>query len=194
MESIADRLRMAREAAGFKTAKAAAESIGVPYVTYSSHETGGRGVPRERALQYARRFKVSVDWLLTGREGRATPLIPLKRYVGAGQTIYAVDDGDHEYVEAPPGLDGEALAAVIRGDSMYPRYDDGNIIMWTRHLPPGDLLNREAVVGLADGRILIKIITRGSAPGLWTLTSFNAAPISDQVVEWAAPIDWVKRR
>lgn len=120
-------------------------------------------------------------------------MIPLKRYVGAGQAIYPFDDGGDDYIEAPADLGSEALAAVIRGDSMYPRYDDGNIIMWTRHLPPQEMLNKEAVVALADGRILVKIITRGSAPGLWTLTSFNAAPIIDQVVEWAAPIEWVKR-
>lgn len=148
--------------------------------------------------------KVSADELLAIEEilgvsfqKDAPRRIPLKRYVGAGGEVCpALDDGngDDDYIDAPPGLTGEVVAAVIRGESMFPRYDDGNIIMWSRQLPPQELLHREAVVGLADGRILVKIINRGSANGLWTLNSFNAPPIVDQVIEWAAPIDWVKRR
>lgn len=63
---IGQRLKIARKGAGFKTARAAAESLGVPYPTYSQHENGTRGITREADL-YARRFKVSLDWLLRGR-------------------------------------------------------------------------------------------------------------------------------
>ncbi len=60
------RLKAARKAAGFKTARAAAESLGVPYPTYSQHENGTRGIVREVDL-YTRRFKVSLDWLMRGK-------------------------------------------------------------------------------------------------------------------------------
>ena len=63
---IGQRLKEARKAAGFKTAKAAAESLGVAYPTYSQHENGTRGIVREADL-YARRFKVSLDWLMRGK-------------------------------------------------------------------------------------------------------------------------------
>ncbi|WP_017993903.1 LexA family transcriptional regulator [Rhizobium leguminosarum] len=63
---IGQRLKAARLAAGFKTAKAAAESLGVPYPTYSQHENGTRGIVREADL-YARRYKISLDWLMRAK-------------------------------------------------------------------------------------------------------------------------------
>lgn len=69
-KEIGARLKKARLQAGFKTARAASESLGVPYSTYSQHENGTRGIVREADL-YARRFKVSLDWLLRGRASGA---------------------------------------------------------------------------------------------------------------------------
>jgi transcriptional regulator with XRE-family HTH domain len=109
---IFDRLKIARERSGFTTAKDAATSLGLPYYTYAQHENGNRNIPRDAILKYARRFKVSPDWLLTGREGKATPMIPLKRYIGAGGTVYPFDDDQSEFIEAPPGVEGDALAAM----------------------------------------------------------------------------------
>ncbi len=56
--------------AGFKTAREAADSLGMKYATYTQHENGTRGILREADL-YARRFKVSLDWLLRGRASGA---------------------------------------------------------------------------------------------------------------------------
>jgi phage repressor protein C with HTH and peptisase S24 domain len=65
---INERLRAAREAAGFKTKADAAKAVGVPYPTYAGHENGGRGAfKRDEAATYARVFKVNLEWLLTGR-------------------------------------------------------------------------------------------------------------------------------
>ncbi len=66
-KEVGQRLKEARKRAGFRTAKEAAESLGVAYPTYSQHENGTRGILREAEL-YARRFKVSLDWLLRGKE------------------------------------------------------------------------------------------------------------------------------
>lgn len=73
----AERLRQAREAAGFSTPKEAAEALGVPYPTYYAHEKGSRGFG-DLAEQYARRFKVNLSWLAFGTEPRVgkAPLIP----------------------------------------------------------------------------------------------------------------------
>jgi DNA-binding XRE family transcriptional regulator len=65
-DEIASRLKQARMAAQFKRAAEAAESLGVPYQTYAAHENGNRMFDVEGAIQYARRFRVSLDWLLTG--------------------------------------------------------------------------------------------------------------------------------
>jgi DNA-binding XRE family transcriptional regulator len=72
MDTPADRLRHAREQAGYETAKAAAESMGASVSTYISHENGTRGFPAKRAIQYARKFKVTEEWLLYGKGNNPT--------------------------------------------------------------------------------------------------------------------------
>jgi phage repressor protein C with HTH and peptisase S24 domain len=66
----ARRLRHARAAAGFRTAKEFAERHGIPQSTYALHETGARGLKPEIAERYGALLRVSAGWLLTG-EGRA---------------------------------------------------------------------------------------------------------------------------
>ncbi|PWL17419.1 repressor protein C [Falsochrobactrum shanghaiense] len=64
----AKRLEQARIARGFKNARQAADYFGWRYVTYTQHESGQRGIVRA-ANQYAKAFRVSEAWLLTG-EGK----------------------------------------------------------------------------------------------------------------------------
>lgn len=66
-ESRSARLRAARIAAGFESAASAAARFGWPYPTYAQHESGN-GLGRN-AARYARAFKVTEAWLLTGDEG-----------------------------------------------------------------------------------------------------------------------------
>lgn len=65
-EEIAARLREARNAAIGSSATSAAEQLGMSYQTYVAHENGNRSFDAEAAVKYARRYKVSLDWLLTG--------------------------------------------------------------------------------------------------------------------------------
>lgn len=67
MSNPAARLKRARIAAGFEHAKDAADSMGVAVSTYLGHENGNRGIPAKRAAQYARKFRVSEQWLLYGK-------------------------------------------------------------------------------------------------------------------------------
>lgn len=68
MTSLCDRLKAAREKAGFPKAADAAQSIGIPLPTYYAHENGSR-VPKIPELQrYAKKFKVSAEWLISGKQ------------------------------------------------------------------------------------------------------------------------------
>lgn len=67
LETPNDRLRKARAKAGFQTPREAADRFAWPYGTYKSHENGMRGLRRETAVKYAKAFKVSLTWLLTGQ-------------------------------------------------------------------------------------------------------------------------------
>lgn len=65
------RLRAAREAAGYKSGAKAAEALDMKPSTYNSHERAGapgaRDYDPEDAAKYARKFRVDDTWLLTGK-------------------------------------------------------------------------------------------------------------------------------
>lgn len=65
-ETRADRLRKARKAANFKSASEAARSLGVSPPTYIHHENGTRDFDQQAAELYARRYHVTVSWLMLG--------------------------------------------------------------------------------------------------------------------------------
>lgn len=203
---IGERLRLAREKAGYRSAAKAAEAMGIPYGTYSVHENGSRGF-RNSLERYAQFYRVSIEWLLTGRgegpkrngNGSGRPLPPpgfvrLMGRVGAGQTFTPLDEEPYEYVEAPPDVSETTEAVDVDGDSMFPAYEDRSRIFYSKILPPEMMVNKRAVIKLADGSMTVKVLRSGSEPGLWTLQSINARydDMVDKAVEWAAPIDWVK--
>jgi hypothetical protein len=68
------RIYWQRQSGGAETARAAAESLGLQENTYSAYERspgdGRKHTPlsHQRAVEFARKFKVSWVWLLTGDE------------------------------------------------------------------------------------------------------------------------------
>ncbi len=125
-------------------------------------------------------------------EEQALRVIALVGVVGAGATILPMDTLG--YVEAPPGVAGpETVAVLIKGDSMLPVYRDGDIIYYDRHEDPADLVGRDVVAELEDGRCMLKQIMPGTRPGVWTLLSHNAGPIVDVPVRWVARVRWVQK-
>lgn len=63
----AKRLEQARKDRGFRTPKDAARFFNWTYETYIQHEQGIRGISRA-AGKYAKAFRVSEGWLLTGED------------------------------------------------------------------------------------------------------------------------------
>lgn len=119
--------------------------------------------------------------------------------VAAGQRIFPLDVS-HKVagigqVERPPGVSSDIVVADVEGDSMLPVYRDGDIIFYHGHGLGAwtDHMGEECVTALRDGPVLVKIVARGSQPGLATLTSYNASPIVDVLVAWVSPIRWIKR-
>lgn len=114
-------------------------------------------------------------------------------YIGAGAEVvpyddYAIDAGLEE-VDIPPGVPEDAVLVIVRGQSMYPRYFEGERLFYLRRGDsPEELVGRECAVRLADGRTFVKILRRGTASGLFNLESWNAPLMEDQVIEWAAPV------
>ena len=65
MTTLGSRLREAREAAGFKSARAAAIRHGWKVSTYSAHENGQNEYGPDEAKSYSKAFKTKASWLLT---------------------------------------------------------------------------------------------------------------------------------
>lgn len=59
-----ERLKEARQAAGYDSAADAARAFGWSAPLYRHHENGTRGISSKRALIYSRAFKVSPSWLM----------------------------------------------------------------------------------------------------------------------------------
>lgn len=71
MRDRAARLRQARINAGYDTARAAVDAMGLRYSTYAGHENGSREYGIDDAKRYARMFRVRWEWLMDGREAAA---------------------------------------------------------------------------------------------------------------------------
>lgn len=201
VQDAASRLRRARAAAGFPSARQAAIRLGVSEPTYYQYESGERGYSRH-AERFAKAFRVSLEWLITGRGDMkgSEKHIRLVGYVGAGAEIFPFDDhaqgaGFEDDLPAPPGLE-DAIAVEVRGDSLYPAYWPGDRVYYKRDRDgvPTMALNQECVVQVHNGPMLIKTVKRGSAKGLFDLESYNAAPRPDQRLDWAAPVLWADKR
>ena len=189
-----DRLRAARAKAGFDSARSAALRFGWSISTYAAHENGQNKFKGPQAAEYARRFKTSAAWLLTG-EGLDSPINIFKvvGLVGLGEHVEmltASPTSPLEEIELPFGFNLENAAALLcRGHSMTPRINDGEIVIYQRDSQtPEQLIGQDAVVGLEDGRVMIKTIRKGSAPNIWRLTSHNFPEIEDVKIEWCGEL------
>ncbi len=133
---------------------------------------------------------------LEGYEG--TPRqVQVIGYVGAGYEVHPFDEGtSFDEVEAPPGLTDQARGLLIRGDSMIPAYYDGDVVIYDHPKSwahAKELIGQECVVKLSDGRMALKILAASGDLGYWTLISYNAAPLVDVELDWAAPVIWTRR-
>jgi hypothetical protein len=193
----AERLVQAREAAGLATAREAADRTGVPYYTYVQHESGVRGITKDKAAVYGRAFGVEPSWLLYGRGGRKrTRTVPLVGYVGAGAQahLFETGQGPFEQVEATDAANENTVAAEIRGESLGALFDRWLVFYDDVRSPvTPDLYGKLCVVGLPDGRVLVKQLKR-APEGRFHLISNTEGPLLDQEVSWAAKVTEMRPR
>lgn len=175
----AARLRWARELRLYPSASDAARAIGAPVPTYIAHENATRGFANE-AVRYAEFFRVSLEWLMTGRGSpRPRYTLPLHGEVGAGDVVELIERmaGERPVDIAIPDESGAALLRVA-GMSQYPRFLPGEFIIYDpTPVDPARLVGHYAVVQTKDGARLIKILRRGQGDNRWRLESHNAPPI-----------------
>lgn len=189
-----ERLQEARRKAGFHAPTDAARAFGWNEITYRAHESGGRGLRPDAVQRYAKAFRVTPAWIMYGERAsieteQTEGFVPLVGYVGAGAQAHFTDAGILGEIEAPPGSTDSTVAVEIRGESLGSFFDRW-IVFYDdvrRPITP-DLIGKLCVVGLADGRVLIKKPIRAKQRGLYHLFSQAEDPILDAAVEWAARV------
>jgi hypothetical protein len=118
------------------------------------------------------------------------PVTRIVGYVGAGAAAhnYAVAQGDLDEIAAPEGASEHTVAVEIRGNSLGELFDRWLVFYDDVRRPvTEDLIGKLCVVGLADGRVLIKKIGKESS-GFYALLSEKEPPIENAVIEWAARV------
>lgn len=125
--------------AGYSSAKAAAEAMGVPVATYIQHENGVRGYPASRAERYARFFRVAPEWLLYGSKGitpepaELGPRLFVKGEVAAGIWKEAWEIPEDEWAMYTGRADVRApvnkrFGLRVVGESMNEIYPPGTVL------------------------------------------------------------------
>lgn len=173
--------------------------------SYVSRWMGGaepKGKNYQRIIALAHELGVLGDVrsedVAAGLDKPGERMVKLKGYVGAGSKAhyYAVADEDFAEVPAPAGASDQTIALEIRGKSWGPAMDSWLVFYDDVRSPiTDDLIGRNCVVGLADDRILLKLI-RSNGRGGFDLHPNSSTDdiIRDAQIEWAAKVIGMRPR
>ncbi len=154
------RLKELRENAGLSQSTFA-KAFGVAQSTVGGWESGAREPNIETIQKLADFFTVSTDYLFSGDTSSTTPGtpfgVPLKKgikipvlgRVRAGFPAYATEEIlDYEEITQEMASSGEFFALQVKGDSMEPRFIEGDVVIIKRQ---PDVESGEISVVLVDG-------------------------------------------
>ena len=155
--TIHQRLKIARIAAGFERAVHAADALAIRRPTYSGHENGNGKFNQDSAITYARRFGVSLEWLLTGKGAmkdgssgdeqsdlgsnftrtksvKSTPAKRVRGEVAAGVWREVDHDAMLAHGDVPSLLDPRfseesQFVIIVRGTSLNKTASDGDFLL-----------------------------------------------------------------
>lgn len=178
-----DRLRQARQAAGYPTPSDAARAIPRLINKHSiiSHENGNREISRQYAEKYAEAFRIDPGWLLFGTTPGGLD-VPLLSMVGAGNLRHQPAVSQHDvigHIKAGDLPKGDWIALQVDGNSM------------DRIAPPGSiiLVDRSDTV-LRDGKYYVFSLRNGEATfKRWMRDPPRLQPYSTDPDQMSIPVD-----
>lgn len=180
------------------TVEQLAEATGLSVSYVSRLENGGRNLSVKNLNLFAAAFGVEPRDILAKPTSPGRNVVAVMGRIGAGAEISPDEEqvppeGLYE-IETPFPIPTDAIAFEVVGESMWPRYDPGDIIIcWRQGINADEVLGWEAAVKTADGARYLKRVLRGATKGTYDLESHNAAPIRSVRIEWVAAIQSVIR-
>ena len=189
---VVDWIRKALLATG-KTRSGLAKALGRSPSAVTDLLNGTRRLRAEEIAIASNYLGVEPPPFLGGARPRQPggPFVPVVGFVGAGAEahFYAEGQGPFDEVPAPDGASANTVAVQVRGHSLGALFDNWLVFYDDIRNPPDDsLVGRMCVVGVSDGRVLIKALKRSPNTGLWNLLSNTESPIYDVGLDWAAPV------
>ena len=169
-----------------KTAKELAARLGISASGVSDMLNGRREIRLDQLSIMADFFQATPPTIA------ATFIVPVIGKIGAGGAIDTTAENHtsplfHIYVDQHH--QPSTVAYQVSGDSMFPKYSDGDIVLVDmRGNDPSFIVGRDAVVFIADEGRFLKQIAHGSKPDLYDLISHNAPPMRDKALKWASRV------
>ena len=148
-------------------------------------------------IKVAAAFGVSVEDFLAGNLLFDRPAVSVAGHVGAGAIVELADahaKGDGLYhIACPPQVSPHGIVGVeVRGDSMAPIYQPGDVLLYTRDAlgVPSEAIGKICICEDEDGRAWVKVVRTGSQEGTFSLISVNpeSAHMHGIRLKWAAPV------
>lgn len=189
-------IREALEATGLKQAEFA-KKVGVGQGTISKWMSDQQS-PNTRQWRGVEAFLASQESTRHLVHAPKANTVAVRGLIGAGAQIRPDEEqvppeGLYEIAAPFPIPDG-AIAFRVDGDSQWPRYDPGDVVIcWASGTDVDQVIGWEAAVRTADGNRYLKRILRGSERGLFDLESYNAPTIRNARLEWVARVQGVVR-
>lgn len=147
----------------------------------------------ENFIAIAEAAGVEPGWLLRGDDRFAIQIPLVGRVTGETWEETEAKLGAVPFDLEEPG----AIGFEVQDGSMAPVYRPGDLLVCHRKAGKyvENLIGTDCVVRTVNGDGYVKILQRGSRIGRYNLRSYNPLfkDIEDVVIEWAAPIAWIKR-
>ena len=183
-EPMANNLRALRESRDWSQEQAAT-ALGTTRNQYAKLEGGSRRLSDVWIARAAAAYGIDAGEVVTDRKS----VVPVVGYVGAGsEAQFGTGQGPIDEVAAPEGSTPQTVAVEVRGESLG-TFFDGWLVFYDDVRSPitDDLVGRLCVVGLEDGRILVKMVHMNRS-GRFDLHGQFGEPVLDVAIAWAAPV------
>ena len=175
-----------------------AEAVGLSTSYVQRLENGDRNLAVKHFAAFAAALKTQpTQLIIDDAVEHETHKVTVVGRIGAGAEIMPefeqLPEGLFE-IEIPFPVPPNTLALEVTGDSMWPRYDAGDVILcWREGTNATEIIGWEAAVRTSDGKRYLKRIVQGSRARHYDLESYNSPSIRNVKLEWVSKVQLVVR-